>query len=157
MGPAKLQTRHSKAMLQCLGDAPWGVCCPPLSNPNPRAVGVLMDPWASYVPCQMLQGAESLWTGSCGYPKGKTSVLEQAAAIPRQWHAPEASSQPSSGKPAMYREREVTAWALLQDQCSPCASTSLPEVALNAVWKISTYPLSSLWERSIGSGGWYLL
>lgn len=45
MGPSELQKppgHSSRAMLQCLGNAPWDVHCPPLQSPKPGVLEALM-------------------------------------------------------------------------------------------------------------------
>lgn len=133
------------------------VHCPPLQTPNPQQSprDGEMALRGSSVPCQMLEGAESLWTGSRGDPEGGASLSEQAAALPRQRHAPEVSSQPGPGKPTNTKgEGGKSLRALLQGQRSPCVCASLPvaSAALNAIQEISASPLSLLQEKSIGSG-----
>lgn len=110
-----------------------------LRTPN-RAFGVVMALRGSRVPCQMLEGTESLWTGSRGDPEGRASLSEQAAAVPRQWNAPEVSSEPSPGNPANTQGEGGESLGLLQHQRSLRARASLPRASatLNAIQKIST-------------------
>lgn len=124
-----------------------------LRTPN-RAFGVVMALRDSRVPCQMLEGTESLWTGSRGDPEGRASLSEQAAALPRQWHAPEVSSQPSPGNPANTQGEGGESLGLLQHQRSLRARASLPRASatLNAIQKISTSSFA-LGKNPIASGG----
>lgn len=114
------------------------VHCPPLQIPSPQQSprGGETALRRSRVPCQVLEGTKNRRTGSCGDPEGDASLLEQAAAVPRQWDAPEVSLQPQPGKLANTQgEGGESLRALLQGQHSPRVHALLPmaSATLNAI------------------------